>query len=430
MTEPKSEMRAGIWHTFRESPLPAKTLLAGIFISRLAGFLNIFLVLYMVSRGYTSTQAAVALGVYGGGVVLGVLIGGSLSERLGARNTTVVSMASASLMIAGLLYLPNYGSILVAVALAGLASQMFRPAAAALLSELTPDDRQVMIFAMYRFGLNLGAMAAPLIGFGLYHLGNQSYHLLFLGEALAALAYAVLAWTTLPARAATPADGADEPHGSYLAMLRDRRYVFFLIATMVHSAIYVQYLSTLPLNVTAAGLPVLWYTLAVAMNGFIVIAFELPMTKVTQAWPFRVTIGIAFLTLAAGVAFYGLPLVPAVILVGTLIWSVGEIIGGPAIFAYPAVTAPTRQKSRYLASFHFMFGLGSAIGPVVGGWLFLKLGSGAWPALAVGSLIATVFAMVAIRPAPQQPAEPQPAGDEPRPAEGQQPELATESSPA
>ncbi|MEU1345655.1 MFS transporter [Streptomyces sp. NPDC005775] len=396
MTKSKTGAEAAVWSTFREAPLAAKTVLAGIFISRLAGFLNIFLVLYLTSQGYSSTQASIALGVYGGGVVLGVLIGGTLSERLGARNTTVVSMASSSLMLAGLLYLPNYGSILVAVALAGLAGQMFRPAATALLSQLTDDDRQVMIFAIYRFGLNLGAMAAPLIGYALYNAGGDSYTLLFWGEACAALAYAVLAWTTLPARAAS-GEADEEERGSYAAMLGDRRYVFYLIAILVHSAVYVQYLSTLPLNVTEAGVSVFWYTLAVALNGFMVIAFELPLTKRTQTWPFRLTIGIAFLTLAGGVAFYGLPMGPAVIMAGTLIWSLGEIIGGPAIFAYPAVSAPAHLKSRYIAGFHFVFALGSALGPMAGGWLFAELGHRVWPVLALGSLIATTFAMVAVR---------------------------------
>jgi predicted MFS family arabinose efflux permease len=418
MTKSKTGTEAAVWPTFRQAPLAAKTVLTGIFISRLAGFLNIFLVLYLTSEGYSSTQASIALGVYGSGVVAGVLIGGTLSERLGARNTTVFSMASSSLMLAGLLYLPNYPSILVAVALAGLAGQMFRPAATALLSELTPDDRQVMIFAMYRFGLNLGAMAAPLIGFALYNAGSESYTLLFWGEALAALAYAILAWATLPAHVSV--HGADEPRGSYAAMLRDRRYVFYLIAILVHSAVYVQYLSTLPLNITEAGVSVFWYTLAVALNGFMVIAFELPLTKWTQKWPFRLTIGIAFLTLASGVAFYGLPLGPAVIITGTLIWSLGEIIGGPAIFAYPAVTAPAHLKSRYLAGFHFMFALGSALGPMAGGWLFVELGHSVWPVLAIGSLVATGFAMAAIRTAKQEKSA----------VGGKQPEAVTDASTA
>ncbi|MFF4170095.1 MFS transporter [Streptomyces sp. NPDC001744] len=382
--------------TFAEAPVAVKTLLAGVFINRLGGFLNIFLVLYLTSLGHSSGRATLALGAYGAGTVLGVLIGGSLSDRMGARNTTAVSMAASAVLTAALLYLDDYGTLLAVVVLAGLAGQMFRPASAALLSELAGEDRQVMVFAMYRFGLNLGAMAAPLVGFGLFRLGHDSYDLLFWGEAVIALAFAVLAWRTLPADRAGGARKTGEATGSYLAVLRDRRFSLYLVATLVHTAVYAQYLSTLPLDVAAAGLAVFWYTVAVSLNGFLVIAFELVLTRVTQAWPVRITIGAAFALLGSGVALYGLPMGPAVIVAGTLVWTLGEIVGGPAIFSYPAVVAPAHLKSHYLGSFHFAFGLGSAVGPVAGGWLFTELGHSFWFVLGGASLLATLLVLAAL----------------------------------
>ncbi len=403
------EARASVWATFRESPAAVKALLAGVFINRLGGFLTIFLVLYLTSLGYSVARASLGLGAYGLGAVVGVLIGGALVDRLGARNTTMVSMSGAAVLTASLLYLKDYPVLLGVAALAGLTGQMFRPASATLLSELTPEDRQVMVFAMYRFGLNVGATAAPLVGFALYDLGRQSYALLFWGEAAVALAFALLSWRALPAGASRPAV-APEPSEStpsrtgYLAVLRDRRFVLYLLAALVHTAVYAQYLSTLPLDVTHSGMKIVWYTVAVSLNGLVVILFELLVTKVTQTWPFKVTIGLAFALLGLGVACYGLPIGPAVIIAGTLIWSLGEIIGGPTIFAYPAIVAPAQLKSRYLGSFQFVFGLGTAVGPMIGGWLFVQLGHGVWPVLACGSAVATALALVAVRK-PPEPAE-------------------------
>ena len=99
-----------------------------------------------------------------------------------------------------------------------------------------------------------------------------------------------------------------------------------------------------------------------------------------------------------------------VILAATLTWSLGEIIGGPAIFAYPAVIAPDHLKSRYIASFQLSFGLGTAVGPVVGVLLLRHLGHLAWPVLAVGSLVATVLVVFAVR---RRPATAEPSGAEP-----------------
>jgi MFS family permease len=401
-----AQERPAIWRTFRESPPAVKTLLCGVIVNRLSSFLMVFLVLFITSKGYSSAQAVLAVGVYGAGAIAGSVIGGALADRRGKR-TIVLSMASASVLTASLLFLPNYALLLTAVALASLCAQVFKPASAAMLSRLSPDDRQVMIFAMFRFGLNVGATAAPLIGFALYDLGGHRYTLLFVGESLVALAYALLAWTTLPVgrpRHEEPvAEATDAPGDGYLAVLRDTRFSLYLVANLVASAVYVQYLSTLPLDVTAAKVDVVWYTLAVSLNGFIVITFELLLTKLTQRWPRRFTIAGGRALIAAGMALYGLPIGPLVIIAGTVVWSLGEIVSGPAIFSYPAIAAPARLKGRYIGSFQVTSGLGQAIGPVVGGWLFINSGHLAWPLVAAAGLAACLLALVAVRPPPARP---------------------------
>jgi MFS family permease len=395
--------RVTVWATFRDAPLAVKTVLAGVLVNRLSGFLSIFLVLFLTSKGYSKAETVLALGVYGGGAVLGVLVGGSLADRLGVRNATVASMGTTALLTAALLYLPGYGTLMAAVGLAGLGAQVFRPASATLLADLTPDERQVMVFAMYRFGLNLGATAAPLVGFLLYHAGHDRYVLLFWGEALIALAYAALALATLPAATRHRAAGAAAPGaGGYRAVLADRRYLRYLAAAFCHAVVYVQYLSTLPMFVQDRRLAIVWYTVAVSLNGFVVIAFELLVTRLAQTWPARITIGLGFALVGAGVACYALPIGPAAIVIGTLVWSIGEIIGGPTVFAYPGTAGPEQLKGRYIGSFQFMFGLGSALGPMLGGWLYLQAGALVWPLLALGSLLATVLGLAATRPAPHR----------------------------
>ncbi|GAB2966377.1 MFS transporter [Saccharothrix stipae] len=396
MTTAKSTDHS-IWKTFVGSPPAVKAVLAGVFVNKVGGFLNIFLVLFLTSQGYSAGQAATALGVYGVGNVVGVLVGGAMADRLGARNSTVLSMGGAALLTAALLYLPDYALLIAAVALLGAVSQIYRPASATLLSELTPDDRQVMVFAMYRFGLNLGTTAAPLIGFGLYQLGGDDYTLLFWGEAVVAAAYALVAFRVLPARTSEKGESAEAPAGSYTDVLRDRRYLVYLAGTFFNAVVYVQYLSTLPLDVQASGVPIFWYTLAVALNGGAVILFELVVTKKTQHMRPKLVVGVSYALVGIGVAVYALPLGPAVIVAGTLVWTLGEIIGGPVVFAYPGMAGPAHLKGRYIGSFQFVYGLGAAVGPVLGGFLFLQLGHGAWPVLAIFALAAAVAGYVSTR---------------------------------
>ncbi|WP_034274098.1 MFS transporter [Haloechinothrix halophila] len=401
MTAAPSSTAPKIGETFRDSPLSAKVILLGVTVNRLSGFLQIFIVLFLTAEGYSSEQAVIAVGVYGAGAVAGALGGGTATAWLGPKAATVASMASTAVLTAALLYLPSYALVLVVVAGASACVQLFRPASTMLLSSLTSDERQVMIFAMYRLGLNIGATGAPMVGYGLYHLGGESFVYVFWGEALIAAIYAALAAATLPAKAAlpsTPEEQTDQGKQGYLAVLGDRKFVAYLVATLLHSAVFVQYVTTLPLYVEDVGMALLWYTLAVSMNGVIVIAFEMVVTKVTQRQSSRLVLAGGFALVGAGVAAYGLPIGPAALIIGTLIWSLGEIVSGPTFFAHPANAGPQRLKSHYLGSFHFMFSSGIAVGPLVGGWLYLHMGTWAWPVMAAGSLLAAVIVWNCVNP--------------------------------
>ncbi len=395
---------AGIWATFKESPRSVKALLAGVFVNKLGWFIQVFLVLFLTDIGFTEVQAGVALGFYGGGSVVGLLIGGALSDRIGARNSVLVSMLGTAAFVISVLYVSNYVAMLVIITIVGTVGQFYRPASAALLSELTPQNRQVMIFAMYRLALNLGTTAAPLIGAA---LAAVSWDLLFWGEAVAALAFAAVAFLALPgAKPApaedSPAESAAAPKAGYGAMLADYRYVLFLFCMFVNAAVYIQYLATLPLAIKAEGLSTWWFSAAVALNGFIVITCELALTKFVQNLQARFVAMLGFVLLGGGLAIYALPWIPAVFIVGTLVWTLAEIWGGPTMFAYPGMAGPERLRGRYIGAAHAMFGLGTALGPIIGVMLFNRTGDMVWVWCGLACLVGVAAAWFGMRkPAPE-----------------------------
>src|SRR5439155_1742967 len=82
--------------------------------------------------------------------VLGTLFGGEFADRLGRRPTIIGSMACAAVLTVAVSFLATphtYVALLVVVAGAGAMAQSCRTAAAALLSDLTPPGRRVMLFS-------------------------------------------------------------------------------------------------------------------------------------------------------------------------------------------------------------------------------------------------------------------------------------------
>jgi hypothetical protein len=199
---------------------------------------------------------------------------------------------------------------------------------------------------------------------------------------------------------------------SYAALLADRRYVVFLAAMLLNGLVYVQYLATLPLAVRHAGYGTALYGGCVAVNGAIVISCELLVTKVVQRWPARLAAATGLALLGAGVSLYAAPVGVAVFLLATAVWSLGEIVGGPTMFAYPAQAGPAALRGRYIGAAHAMFGLGSAIGPVLGVWAWTAMGRPFWLVCGASSVVAVVTVCAGLRsPEPTPIPEPRPAPD-------------------
>jgi predicted MFS family arabinose efflux permease len=381
--------------TLREAPSAVKAVLLGVLVNRLGAFFQTFLVLFLTHRGFGGVEAGVALAAFGGGSLAGVLLGGALADRLGPRAATLISMLGSSGLLLSVLYVHTIGPLVVAVTLVGLVGQLYRPASATLLSELAPADRQVMTFALYRWVLNLGTTAAPLFAALLI---SVSYDLLFWTEAATSACFAVIAATALPRRApSVAAHSSHGPRGGYVAILADRRFSLYLLAMLVNATVYIQYVCTLPLMIHDSHVSTVWFSVVVALNGFIVITCELPATKVVQRMQPRTVAVAGFALLGLGLSLYSLPLGVASLLTGTVVWSLAEIVGGPTMFAYPGMVAPPALRGRYIAAAQLMFSVGAVIGPVAGVWLYRAVGAQLWLWCGAASLVGLLLASAGMR---------------------------------
>lgn len=428
MTEkPTGKDDAGVWVTFQGASAPVRAILLGIFVSRIGAFVQTFLVLFLTHRGFSKIEAGTALGAYGIGAVIGVLIGGILADWLGARRATLVSMIGSGVLLIAVLYVKNYPTLLVTVILVATVAQFYRPASAALLSELTPQHRQVMIFAIYRLAFNLGTTIAPLVGVLLISI---SYNLLFWAEAIAAFAYAVIAAIALPrrkiVRAAKPTDDDAPPpvskRAGYGVLLGDRRYLLYLVAMFINSAAYIQFVATMPLAMKDAGIATAWFGAMITLNGVMVLSCELLVTKVVQRWKRRIAAVSSLLLLGAALTVLTPRLGLSVFIAATVLGTLSEIVGGPTLFSYPGIAARPGLTARYMAAMQTMFGLGTAVGPAVGVALWSAIGRSSWWCWGLVCVASTAAAWFGLRQ------DDAPAGDSGEPDAAAEPSMGAPSS--
>jgi MFS family permease len=397
----------GVLATWRQTPGQVRALLAGVMISKLAGFLQLFLLWSLTRWGFTSAQAGLALGVWGAGMVAGTFIGGWLSDHLSARTVIIISMLGSTGPMISIPYVrlfPHpyaYPLLLLAVLLVSTVGQLYRPASQALMAELTPSAQQVMVTAMYMLCFNVGIVVAPQIGAA---LASVSYYLLFWTEGLALLTFGLIAVLALPRGAKAGAvpvrptpTARKRTQGGYLAVLADRRYLTFLGAFLLISVVYCQYTAAVPLAIKHTGLSIWWYSAILSINGIICATCQLPSTRFVQNWPLRLVQLLGFGLLAVGYGLYAIAIVPVVLIIGTLTWTAADLIGVPTMFAYPGMVAPAGLRGRYFAAMQGTHGLGLAVGPILGVALYDNLGQRAWLWLAGAALLATVIGQAGLR---------------------------------
>ncbi len=407
MTGSTAVSGVGVWQTWRETPNTARALLLGTLVNRLGSFLQVFIVLYLIHDGFSDAQAAGALGAYGAGSVLGMLVGGLVSDAFGGRRTIVASMTCSAVFLLLVYYLGPYPAKLVVLVAGGAASQAYRPAAASLLSGLVPRGRQVMVFAMNRLAINIGATVLPLAG---VVLSAVSYGLLFGAEAATAVCYALIAVVALPRRTPSvraPGDMASGPPtedrpartGALAGIPRDRRYLLFCSAILLHIVIYVQHVVILPLFLQYHHFPTLVYGVLTSINGFLIVTCELFVTKFTQNRPVRIVVACGIGLTGLGMCLYDVRLGLVGLVLATLMWTLGEMIGGPTIyFAYPAHAGPTALRGRYLGLSNAVYGLGNTIGPVVGVLAWNRFGDGSWLLCGAVGVLAVTAGWCGVRP--------------------------------
>jgi MFS family permease len=383
--------------TIRQVSPPVWALLVGLFINKLGNFLQIFLILYLTERGFSPAGAGLALTAYGGGAIVGVLMGGTLTDRFGYRWTIVGSMAINGVLIASIVHLPSLWLVIVTAGAVGAAAQAYRPASAALLVELTPEHQHVMVFAIYRLAFNLGMTAGPLLGVLL--IASYSYELVFYIDAGAALSFAAVAALMLPRHQPTgPGDPtAPASRAGYLRIFADRRYLLFLVALFLNALVYIQYISTLGPHIQASGHPVQLYGVLLSLNAFVVICCEIVLTRFVQRMPARLAVALGIGLVGVGFAMYALGPGVAVLVAATLVWTLGEIVGTPTASAYPGWIASPAMRGRYLAAAAFSQQVGYAAGPALGLAIWTVWGSGLWWLCGLVTVVAVLATLAGVR---------------------------------
>jgi MFS family permease len=365
----------------RQLPAPAWTLFAGTFINRFGSFVVAMLTIYLTRNGYSASQAGLAIGVYGAGHLIASSLGGHLADRIGRRNTIVISMFSSAAAMLALSQARSFPTILICTLIAGSTTELYRPASYALIGDIVPDEHRVIAFGLYRFAVNLGMAAGPATaGF----LADKSFTYVFVGDALTSIIYGIIALVALPEGLKTYQKEERTGEATRHA-LANSRVVWFLAAAMLTACVDFQMMSTLAVHVTRLGFRPFIYGAMVSLNGLLIALFEIAITARVQRLNPQPVIAIGYALNGIGFALSGFARTIPSLMASVCVWTTAEMLYSPMAGPYLIRIAPERFRGRYMGLLVLMWSVGLIIGPIAGMWMFERNETLLWTScLAVG----------------------------------------------
>jgi MFS family permease len=374
-------------------PRTVWVLFLGTLINRFGSFVFVFLAVYLTGKGYSAPQAGLAIGAYGVGAICASLVGGWLADHMGRRNSIVLSMTLSAAVMMALSQAEGYALLMSLTALAGFCAELYRPAATALIADVTTPVQRVTAFALYRLAINAGFAIGPAVG-GL--MAHKSFFLLFLGDAVTSLVYAGIAIAALPNRVVGH-HVVDKSRSALRTIMRDPGFLMFLGSTMAGSIVFMQHVSSYPLQIAALGYSSSVFGMLISMNGLLICLTELPLTSYTRRQPPRRVMVIGMLVFGAGFALTGLAKTIPWLAATVVIWTVGEMFYFPMAAAHVANISPHDMRGRYQGAWGISWGLGAVIGPVLGTALFSWKPGVVWLACGLVAALGSLLILPATR---------------------------------
>jgi len=376
----------GIWVLFAVS-----------LVNRLGTMFLPFLVLYLTRQlGFTPGNAAAMIALYGAVGIAVSPLAGRLADRWGAERVMTLSLFSSGALLVAFPLARSHAAVAAMTVAIAVTAEAFRPANLSLATHVVPGESRKAAFSLLRLAINLGMSVGPAAG---GFLAAISFPALFwVDGATSLLAGLVLVfWPVGPGASAAREESPPPPGNPLSAVLSDGRYLYFLAATLPVIFVFFQHEAALPLFlVRDLGRSPSTFGLLFSLNTLLIVFLEVPLNLATAGVAHRRTLFAGSLLVAAGFGLYALPGgLPAVVL-GTVVWTFGEMVLLPGLSSYVADVAPAALRGTYMGLYSMTFSVGFALGPWLGTLLLDSRGATVlWVSMfALGTVSAGLLARV------------------------------------
>ena len=328
-----------------------------------------FMSMYLTQHvGVSIGKAGLVMSMFGIGAIIGALIGGKLTDKLGYYSVQISALLAGGIMFIILGRLHSYTAICAGTFLLALVNESFRPANSVAVAHYSKEENRTRSYSLNRLAINLGWG----IGGGLGGLiASYDYQLLFWVDGLTNIGAAILLYLVLsPSRNVSTRVVPPSKGIKIDSAYNDKTYLVFIVMVFLFAMCFFQLFTTVPVFYKEIfHLPVFFIGLVMAMNGLIISLFEMiTIFKLEGRRPLLhfisagvVLVGISYLLLTVK----GMSL-ELLVICSMILLTIGEILSMPFMNSFWISRTRHQNRGQYAALFTVAWASAQAAGPLIG----------------------------------------------------------------
>jgi len=391
-------MLRNLIRSFQEFPLKFRILIITVIIDRLGGtILFPFFTLYVTRRFQVGmTEAGILIGLFAISGLVGSMVGGALTDRMGRRSIILFGLLFSALGSVVMGLQDNLSAFYALAVVVGFLGSIASPAHQAMVADMLPDEQRSEGFGVLRVAANLAWVVGPTIG-GL--LAARSYLLLFLADAVASTITGFIVYRLIPETRPAPNTNHDANSESILATLagygtvaRDKLFIAYLVVSMLMLLVYQQMYNTLAVYLRDVhGVPDRGYGLLLSLDALTVVLLQFWVTRRIKGRPAMLMMAFGTFLYLVGFTLFGFVASYALFVVAILIITFGEMVVMPVGAMLAARFAPAELRGRYMAFHDLAHAIPSTVGAAAAGLILDNYNPNwVWYAAGIVSAVAVI----------------------------------------
>ena len=362
-------------------------------INRAGAMVIPFLSLYLTdSMDFSLEQVGWIMTSFGLGSFFGAWIGGKLSDLIGYYKVILGSLLLTGVSFIIVQFIDTFWGICIAFFVLIAIADAARPAFFVALSAYSKPENKTRSLTFIRLAINLGFSAGPALGG--FIIATIGYNGLFWVDGLTCIIAGLVMIQTLNPKKARISD-QEKIIENPLPAHKDGLYLIFLVALAIFGFIFVQYFSTVPLYYKEVHhLPEESIGLLLAMNGFLIFVFEMPLIAYLEKTSISNLGNVINGFILTGVSFLLFLITPwaGILIIGMIIATVGEMVSFPFGNAYALQRSKRGRQGAYMGLYSMSFSLAHIFGHNSGMQFIAKYGfDNTWIFMAVISALGTAL---------------------------------------